>query len=159
VEEKGMTGRAERRVVLAVFYAAIAIGATACTLGPAYEEASGSNVATVRALAQGEDAASPRKESTVRILQVDGRRVARILPGELAVAGGIRQIGVEASTGGGTVYQCITFFVKGGQKYLIRIAGPERDWAISITGEGIAEGIVPAKVVRAKSSCVPSPIK
>ena len=121
----------------------IAAGLAGCSApGMPYVEAQGSDLATVRVASQ-----------DTRILQVDGMRVPGYLPKGLTIAGGIRYIGIETSARGASMRQCMMLLAKSGQNYLIRVAGPERDWAISISGEGIPEGTIPLKVVQNAPSC------
>ena len=125
--------------------------------GMPYMEAQGSDLATVRVASQ-EGSAAARKDPATRILQVDGKRIPGYLPRSLTIAGGIRYIGVETSAGSTTVRQCVMLLAKSGQRYLIRVAGPERDWAVSITNEEMGgEEVAPVKVVRTQRSCPDSP--
>ena len=113
--------------------------------GMPYVQAQGSDLATVRTASQ-----------DTRILQVDGMRVPGYLPKGLTIAGGIRYLGIETSAGGASMRQCVMLLAKSGQNYLIQVAGPERAWAVSISGEGIPEGTIPLKAVQNASSCPPS---
>jgi hypothetical protein len=120
-----------------------AAGLAACTtVGLPYQLPSGSEVAVVHTAAPG-----------ARILQVDGWSVSAFLPRDLPVTSGIRQIGLETSAGGASVYQCVTLLLKGGQRYLIRVAGPERNWAVLVTNERSGDEVAPLEIVRAKNSC------
>ena len=133
---------------------AVVAGLAGCSApGGPYLEAQGSDLATVRAASQ-EGGASSRTAPDTRIVQVDGRRVPGYLPKGLTIAGGIRYIGVETSAGGASLRQCVMLLAKSGQRYLIRVAGPERDWAVSIVNEEMGgEQVQPVKVTRTQRSC------
>jgi hypothetical protein len=132
----------------------VAAGLTACSVvGFAYHEPEGSDLATVRVVSQGGDASSKKADPNARILQVDGMRVPQFLPHNLTIAGGIRYVGVEASAGSVSARQCVQLMAKSGQRYVIRVAGPERDWAVSIRNEEMGDEVVPLKVIRTKVSC------
>jgi hypothetical protein len=131
-----------------------AVGLAGCSAtGMPYLEAQGSDLATVRTVSQ-EGSAAARKEPDTRILQVDGKRVPGYLPKGLTIAGGIRYIGVETSAGGASLRQCVMLLAKSGQRYVIRVAGPERGWAVSIVNEEMGgEDVAPVKVTRTQRSC------
>ena len=122
---------------------AIFVSAGCSAPGMPYVEAQGSDLANVRVASQ-----------DTRILQVDGMRVPQYLPKGLTIAGGIRYIGVETSAGGTSLRQCVMLLAKSGQRYLVRVAGPERDWAVSIANEEMGgEDVAPVKVTRTQRSC------
>jgi hypothetical protein len=124
-------------------FATVAAGLAACTtLSLPYQLPSGSEVAVVHTAAPG-----------ARILQVDGKGVSALLPRDLPVSSGIRQLGLQTSAGGGSVYQCVTLMLKGGQRYLIRVAGPDRNWAVLVTNEGSGDEVPLLEIVRAQNSC------
>lgn len=143
-----------KRTVACAGSLAILVALAACSVtGVAYHEPDGSDLATVRAAAQGADASSSKPDPNARILHVDGMRVPQFLPHRLTISGGIHYIGVERSAGSASVRQCVQLLAKGGQKYVIAVAGPERDWAVSVKNEEMGDEIVPLKVYRTQNSC------
>jgi hypothetical protein len=89
----------------------------------------------------------------LRIAWVDGWRVPPYAALDLKVGSGIRPIGLVASAGSSSVSQCLTVMLTAGQRYLIRVAGPERKWAVSVVNEITGDELMLLSLVTMKSSC------
>lgn len=140
------------RPISMVLCAALA-GCAAMPPGPKYQEPTGPSTALLVPRGPVWDLSRPMNtQAEIRIHEINGQAVSMPVRYDLRVPAGTTRVGIHAWTGIPVqqIQLCVVFDAKPGKDYVLRVAGPLRDWGVSLTTEGVSpiEEVTPSHVSR-----------